>query len=61
MKDPEKMLFFDKNELGDATGKVIFSSSLYISSLTWTAVHCGEPKIEFKFNSNEQCALKIQV
>lgn len=24
MKDPEKMLFFDKNEIGDATGKVKF-------------------------------------
>lgn len=23
VKDPEKMLFFDKNEVGDAEGKVI--------------------------------------
>lgn len=28
VKDPEKMLFFDKNEMGDGTGKVFKPFSL---------------------------------
>lgn len=31
VKDPEKQLFFDKNEIGDAQGKVSFGELLFSS------------------------------
>lgn len=59
MKDPEKDLFFDKNEIGDATGKVTGQYSVWLPDarlMTVSYTVDGEsgfvPKITFQENAN---------
>lgn len=59
MKDPEKMLFFDKNEIGDAQGKVTGKYSVLLADGRLMTVEYEVtkdtgfvPKITFQENAN---------
>ncbi|XP_055709371.1 pro-resilin-like [Phlebotomus papatasi] len=59
VKDPEKDLFFDKNEIGDAAGKVTGQYSVWLPDarlMTVSYTVDGEsgfvPKITFQENAN---------
>ncbi|KAJ6637701.1 Pro-resilin [Pseudolycoriella hygida] len=59
VKDPEKNLFFDKNEAGDATGKVTGKYSVWLPDgrlmtvdYTVDAESGFVPKVSFQDNAN---------
>ncbi|XP_031629397.1 pro-resilin-like [Contarinia nasturtii] len=59
VKDPEKMLFFDKNEIGDASGKVTGKYSVWLPDGRLMTVDYEVtketgfvPKVSFQENAN---------
>ncbi|XP_055297433.1 pro-resilin-like [Sitodiplosis mosellana] len=59
VKDPEKMLFFDKNEIGDASGKVTGKYSVWLPDGRLMTVEYSVaketgfvPKVTFQDNAN---------